>query len=85
MTGEETETGEEISSQTGEVSVAWHQESQRWLGNCQATQGDNCLKIPSCEDAQHPESNMELDAARGLGEGMAYGRQMKRKLGSILD
>lgn len=28
---------------------------------------------------------MELDAVRGLGEGMAYGRQMKRKVGASFD
>ena len=44
MTWGNRETGEEISSQTREVSVAWHQESQGWLGNCQADQRKGILR-----------------------------------------
>ena len=47
--------------------------------------GDNSRKTPSCEGAWHPESNVELDVVRVLGEGMAYRRQKKRKVGNILE
>lgn len=44
VTGEETEPGEELSRQTREGKVAWHQESQGWLGNCQADQRKGILR-----------------------------------------
>lgn len=50
VTGEETETREELSSQTREGNVDWHQESQGWLGNCQADKRKGILHrgiIPS--------------------------------------